>query len=128
MGEPPVAVGGWGRGSKTHAGVTADKSHSIPSTPLSLSSTHTQTHTHTHTHTHHLSLQEGYTPTPTCSYLCLALQLTTSTMELEQLLQEEPTMISRSTPSVTPLRVTLCWEGRTSCCWKCTVLQCGMNV
>ena len=32
---------------KTHAGVTADKSYSIPSTPLSLSSTHTQTHTHT---------------------------------------------------------------------------------
>ena len=52
----------------------------------------------------------------------------TSTVELEQLLQEEPTMISRSTPSVTPLRVALCWEGRTSCCWKCTVLQCGMNV
>ena len=46
------------------------------------------THTHTHTHTPSLSLQEGYTPTPTCSYLCLA-----------QLLQEEPTMISRSTPS-----------------------------
>ena len=40
------------------------------------------------THTLSLSLQEGYTPTPTCSYLCLA-----------QLLQEEPTMISRSTPS-----------------------------
>ena len=63
-----------------------------PIFPHFLSFTNSKTHTHSHTpHTPSLSLQEGYTPTHTCSYLYLAqLQLTTSTMELEQLLQVGP--------------------------------------